>query len=539
VPPAPAAQPRRSMSGAALVAAGIFLSRIMGLVRGRVFTHFLGAGPAADAFAAAVRIPNFLQNLFGEGVLSASFIPVYAKLVATGDDEEAGRVAGAVGALLALTSTVVVLLGVVASPAVVTAVAGGFHDAERRDLTIRLVRVMFPGVGLLVMSAWCLGILNSHRKFFLSYVSPVAWNVVMIAALLAFGGRRNETDLVMIAAWASVAGSGVQFLVQLPTVLALDKKLRLSFDVKRPNVRTVLTNFVPVFIGRGVVQLSAYVDTYIASYVVTGAVAILGYAQVLSILPISLFGMAISAAELPAMSSVSGPATAMAAEIRVRLDRALRRIAFLIIPSAMAFIACGDILAAGVYQSGKFTRADSLWMWGVLAGSAVGLLAGAMGRLYSSAWYALRDTRTPLRFALIRVALTLGLGYLAAIPLPRLLGIDPRWGVAGLTATAGIAGWVEFVLLRKSLNARIGVTGLPLPFVGWLWVSALVAVVPTVLLRFAYGTTHPLALAFTAIPLFGLTYFGFAAFCGIEESAAIGDRTWALVRPWLVKIFGA
>jgi putative peptidoglycan lipid II flippase len=360
----------------------------------------------------------------------------------------------------------------------------------------------------------------------------------MIAALLAFGGRRNEADLAMIAAWASVAGSGLQFLVQLPTVLALDKKLRLSFDANRPNVETVLTNFVPVFIGRGVVQLSAYVDTYIASYIVTGAVAILGYTQVLSILPISLFGMAISAAELPAMSSVSGPATAMSAEIRERLDRALRRIAFLIIPSAMAFIACGDILAAGVYQSGKFTRADSVWMWGVLAGSAVGLLAGAMGRLYSSAWYALRDTKTPLRFALVRVALTLTLGYLAAIPLPRLLGIDARWGVAGLTATAGIAGWVEFVLLRRSLNARIGSTGLPLSFVGVLWLSAIVAVVPTVLLRLVFGTTHPLALALTAIPLYGLSYFGFAAFRGIDESAAIVKRLWALVRPLLVKPFG-
>lgn len=533
----PAAAPAQSASGAVLVAAGIFLSRVMGLVRGRVFGHFLGAGLAADAFGAAVRIPNFLQNLFGEGVLSASFIPVYAKLIATGDDEEAGRVAGAVGALLALLSTVMVLLGVIATPFVVTMFVGGF-SGEQRELTIRLVQVMFPGVGLLVMSAWCLGILNSHRKFFLSYVSPVAWNLVMIAALLAFGGRRNENELVIIAAWASVAGSALQFLVQLPTVMALDRRLRFSLDATRPNVKSVLTNFLPVFVGRGVVQLSAYVDMYIASYVVTGAVAILGYAQVLSILPISLFGMAISAAELPAMSSVSGPATAMASEIRQRLDRALRRIAFLIIPSAMAFAAFGDILAAGVYQSGKFGRADSVWMWGVLAGSAIGLLAGAMGRLYSSAWYALRDTRTPLRFALIRVTLTLVLGVLAAIPLPRLLGIDPRWGVAGLTATAGIAGWVEFVLLRESLNARIGVTGLPLPFVGRLWLSALIAVVPTAIMRLVFGTTHPVALALTSVPLYGLTYFGAAALVGIEESAAIRDRIRAIIRSRFMKLFG-
>src|SRR6266567_4067062 len=153
---------------ALLVGAGIFLSRIAGLVRERVIAHFLGNSFAADALRGAIRIPNVLQNLFGEGVLSASFIPVYARLLAEGDEEQAGRVAGIVASLLALTMTILVLIGVLLTPWLLIVIAPGYTGTIR-ELTITVVRIMWPGIGLLVLSAWCLGILNSHRKFFLSY----------------------------------------------------------------------------------------------------------------------------------------------------------------------------------------------------------------------------------------------------------------------------------------------------------------------------------------------------------------------------------
>src|SRR5688572_8968374 len=175
---------------AALVAAGILLSRIVGLVRERVFGFYFGVTDEADAFRAAFRIPNLLQNLFGEGVLSASFIPVYKTLVSRDDREESTRVAGAVFSILALVVSALVLLGVLAAPWLVDLIAAGF-PAEKRELTVTLVRVLFPGAGLLVLSAWCLGVLNSHDRFFLSYVSPVVWNVAMIAALVWFAGRSD------------------------------------------------------------------------------------------------------------------------------------------------------------------------------------------------------------------------------------------------------------------------------------------------------------------------------------------------------------
>src|SRR5437667_6232583 len=210
---------------ALMVGAGILISRIIGVVRQRVFAHYLGISDAAGAFNAAFRIPNFLQNVFGEGALSASFIPVYANLLARGDEKEASRVADAVLTLLTLATSLIVLVGVLTTPFFVGLFAHSFDEATR-ELTIRLVRIFFPGAGLLVLSAWCLGVLNSHRKFFLSYTAPVIWNITIIAALLGFGRRFGQFPLAAIAAWASVVGSLLQFGVQLPTVLYLVKKLR-------------------------------------------------------------------------------------------------------------------------------------------------------------------------------------------------------------------------------------------------------------------------------------------------------------------------
>src|SRR5579862_7809510 len=201
---------------ASLVALGILCSRLAGLVRQRVIAHYFGlATDAADVWAAGFRIPNVLQNLFGEGALSASFIPVYATRLAQGDQREADRLAGAIGALLAFVITLLVLAGVAATPWLIAVIAPGFHDAKR-DLTVTVVRIVFPGVGLLVMSAWCLGILNSHRRFFLSYAAPVIWSAAMIVALLWAGGATPLPKLVAVLAWGSVVGSALQFAIQLP-----------------------------------------------------------------------------------------------------------------------------------------------------------------------------------------------------------------------------------------------------------------------------------------------------------------------------------
>ena len=503
-----------------LVASGIFLSRIAGLIRDRVFAHYFGNSDAADAFKAAFRIPNALQNLFGEGVLSASFIPVYAALLARDEDEEARRTAGAVAALLALSTSILVLVGVLATPYLIDAIAPGF-SGDKRELTIRIVRILFPGAGLFVFSAWCLGILNSHRQFFLSYTAPVIWNAAMIATLWGFGARYGQFPLAIVLSWGSVVGAALMVAIQLPVVLRLLKGLHLSLAFHLENVRTVVRNFFPVFISRGVVQISAYVDALLASLLPTGAVAALAYAQTLYTLPVSLFGMSVSAAELPAMSGAVGAESQVAEVLRTRLNAGLRQIAFFVIPSVAAFLVLGDVIVSAIYQSGRFTHADANYVWGILVGSTVGLLASTLGRLYSSTYYALKDTRTPLNFALIRVALTTVLGYLSAIPLPHLLGIDSRWGVAGLTCSAGIASWIEFTLLRRTLNRRIGATGLPLAYLAKGWGAALVAAGIGRAILMAAGHRNPILLAVIVLGPYGIGYFACAAALGLPEVRAL------------------
>jgi putative peptidoglycan lipid II flippase len=528
-------KPQGTSKGAFLVGAGILLSRIVGVIRQRVFAYFLGNSDAMDAFNAAFRIPNFLQNVFGEGALSASFIPVYARLLAQGDEEEADRVAWSVFSMLALVVSALVLVGVLATPLLINAIAPGFAG-EKRALTIHLVRIFFPGAGLLVLSAWCLGVLNSHRRFFLSYTAPVVWNVTLIAAL-AWAGRPVRSvplaDLgvwgrvAMFAAWGSVLGSGLQFAVQLPTVMMLLKRVRLALGARNVNVRTVIRNFLPVFVSRGVVQISAFVDAWLASWLGTGAVAALGYAQSLYTLPVSLFGISVSAAELPEMSSALGEQSAVAEKLRVRLDAGLRQIALFIVPSSMGFLALGDVMAGALYQNGRFGRADTVYVWAILAGSAVGLLASTLGRLYASTYYALHDTRTPLRFAVVRVCLTTLLGYLFSIPLPDALGVPRQWGAVGLTASAGLAGWVEFVLLRRSLNRRIGWTGLPASYVSKLWLSAAASAAVAWGIEYAVGRVHPLhpiILALLVLTPYGLLYFALTSAWGLPESRAVVGR---------------
>ncbi len=516
---------------ALLVAAGIMLSRVIGLIRQRVFLHYFGGlSDAADAFTAAFRIPNFLQNLFGEGVLSASFIPVYARLLAKDNEEAAGRVAGAIFALLALAVSLLVLLGVVSTPLLIDLIAPGF-EGEKRELTIRLVRVLFPGAGLLVLSAWCLGILNSHRRFFLSYAAPVIWNVAMIATLFSFGGRVGQYQLASALAWGSVLGSALQFIIQLPTVLRLARNLRLSLGTGSTDVRTVIRNFLPAFMSRGVVQISAYVDSIIASLLGMGAVNMLSSAQILYTLPVSLFGMSISAAELPAMASAIGNADEIAAQLRQRLDTALRKVALFIVPSVVGFLALGDVVVAALYQTGRFTRDETIYVWLILCGYSIGLLASTLGRLYSSTYYALHDTRTPLRFALIRVVLATILGYFLAVPLPPALGLTSYWGIFGLTISASTAGWLEFALLRRKLNRRIGRTGIPLQFSAKLWLSALIGAGIAWLIKLGASPLHPVFLALAVLLPYGAIYFGCAALLSIPEAReTVGRFTRRLKR---------
>jgi len=519
-----ARKPPRTGSSAILIAIGILCSRMFGLVRQRVFNHYFGLTAAADAFTAGFRIPQFLVNLFGEGALSASFIPVYASLLARGERKAADRVAGAVFSLMAIAVSVMVLVCVLATPLLIDLIAPGFKG-ETRLLTIHIVRVLFPGIGLMVLSAWCLGVLNSHHKFLISYLAPVVWNVAMIVTLVVFGARRTALpELAVIVAWGSVVGNLLMFAVQLPAVWSVAPGIRPVLDAASVHVREVIRNFTPVLVSRGVVQLSNYVDQIIATWLPIGAPAAMGSAQLVSVLPVSLFGMSISAAELPAMSGALGVDPSGYEALRKRLDAGLRQIAFFVVPSAMAFLALGDVIAGALFQTGRFSHGDARIVWGILAGSAVGLLASTLARLYSSTYYALRDTRTPLNYAIIRVTLTTALGYVCAFPVPRLLGISGIWGTAGLTASAGIAGWVEMLMLRHTLNGRIGRTGLDAGYLARLWVAAAAGAAVGWVIKRLLPPVHPVVAAVAILGSYGVVFVAAAFALGVADAAAALGR---------------
>lgn len=506
---------------AVLVGAGILCSRIFGLVRQRVFSHYFGLSDIADVFSSALRVPNFLQNLFGEGVLSASFIPVYARLLAQHREEDARKLAGAIAAILAVGISIVVAIGVVATPWLLWIIAPGY-SGDKRELTILIVRILFPGTGILVWSAWCLGILNSHHKFFLSYAAPVVWNLSMIATLLIFRNLPAER-LIIYLAWGTVLGCLLQFLVQVPSVLKLVPRMPLRFDWRNTHVQQVGGSFMAVAVGRGVVQISAFVDQAISTLLGSGAMAAITTAASVNMLPVSLFGMAISASELPTLSRMAseGLDDDTRDKLSARLNDGLERIAFFIVPSAMAFLALGNVLVAALYQSGQFTSSDSRYVWAILAGSGVGLLASTFGRLYSSTYYAMRDTKTPLRFALVRLAVTAVLGLASALLLPGWLGISSQWGAAGLTASAGVAGWFEFHLLRSKMNRLLKPTGVAAGLLARLWLAASLAALAAGAVEYLVPAHGPIVTAIYVIGVYGIVYFAVTWLLRIAECRAL------------------
>jgi putative peptidoglycan lipid II flippase len=524
-PPAATPPPAAPRSSAHLVAAGIFLSRIAGLIRDIVFAHYLGTSQFASAFRGSLRMPNVLQNLLGEGTLSASFIPVYARLLERGDREGAGRLAGAIFALLLAVAGALALFGVIMAPVLVSVFLPGFTD-EQREVTIICTRIIFPMTGILVLSAWALGILNSHRKFFVSYTAPVLWNAAMIAALVLFGTRLDQRGLVIALAWGALIGGALQFLVQLPWILRVERSLRINANPRTEGAATVVRNAGPAIMGRGVVQLSGWLDMALASFLFEGAVAALGYAQTFYMLPVSLFGMSIAASELPELSRAgSGDPE----PLRRRVASGLRQMAVFVVPSAIGYLLLGDIIIAAMYQSGDFDRADTILVYLILGGYSLGLLASTASRLYSSSFFALQDTRTPARIAFVRVLASALLGATLMLTLEpvevfgRTIGIGTGFavlgnpvGTAGLAAGTGIAAWLEWLLLRRALGRRVGALSTGGVLLRLLLAAVLAAAAARGLL-FVLPPLHRWLALLVALAPFGILYFGLASLLGVAE----------------------
>ncbi len=507
---------RRASGGRAAlsVGAGIFISRLFGFVRERVFAHYFGASYVAEAWFAALKLPNVIRNLLGEGTLSASMIPVYAEFLEEGRDEDAARFAGAALGILVTVAGGLALLGALLAPQIVDLLFGAWND-ETRGLTTTLIRFLFPMAGLFVISAWSLGILNSHRTFFITYVAPVLWNVSMITAMIGgamyLGLRDDPAALVVALGWGALIGGGLTLLIQLPWLLPHLRGVRPSLGRGVAGVREAVRSFVPIVAARGVMNISSAIDLLLAARLTPGAVAVMGFAQTFSNLPIALFGTGVAAAELPEMSRMRREATEVLADrVRSSTERAL----WFLIPSALGYLALGDVIVAGLYQTGAFGTAESLITWGVLAAYAVGLPASASSRVLSSAFYALRDTKTPARAAYMRVGVSIALGVSLMIPMDRLGFEGLRLGAAGLAGGSAVGAWLEYAYLRRSLAASIGAHGPRSARLLRLVLAGSLAVVAGVAGQLLAPSAQPVLVALAALVPFGVVYIGAAHVLG-------------------------
>ncbi len=481
--PARGVTPHR-VRGGNLVAAGILGSRVFGYLRELALAHFFANSAFGDVFRAALRIPNVLQNLLGEGTLSASFIPIYSRLIEEDRRQEAGRFAGAIFGLLVATTALLVLLGVFFAEPLVALVAKGYlKDAARGDIdrfamSVRATRIVFPMTGFVVLAAWTLGILNSHRRFLLPYFAPAAWNTAIITALLL--AARSTAGLAPLdqlerllyaACWGALAGGLLQFLVQLPLALKLLGGLHPTLSLKVVGVTQALASFAPVVAGRGVVQLGIYVDLFLASSLAQGAVSALGTGQFLYILPISLFGMSVAAAELPELSRHHPDK--VSEELRHRIETSLARVAFLVVPTVLGYLAFGWLIVFGLFRTGRFELDDTTLVYAVLAAYSFGLLPSTLSRLFQTSFYALRRTRVPALLAALRVLLAaliawLLMGRFDQVTVPALFSTAPtpqsalRLGAVGLALGSAVGAWVEFACLKRAISTSI--SGLKVPW---------------------------------------------------------------------------
>ena len=461
-------------SGPGVAAAGIGLSRFSGVARSVLVTNILGIGLIGDAFAAAQRVPNILQNLFGEGALSAAFVPEYSRLLES-DPKEAGKLAGGILSFLLCLVAGLTAVAFLATEPITRSIAWGF-TGERFDLTVQLVRIIILGTAVLVMSAWCLAILNSHGRFFLGYAAPVAWNICQIIVLIVLAiSEVTGSTAAEALAWALVIGSLLQVLIQIPTVLRGNRNIRFNLLWKEPSTALVLRRFVPAVAGRGALQLSSFMDLALASLLSIGAASALAAAQAIYLLPVALIATSIAAVELPELSRSPDTAT-----IHERVNKRLLQMLWLVGPILALYLAAGAPIADFLFNLGGLRNSidpGDLTVIGFALGAyALGLPALLSSRLLQSVCFSTGDTTTPSRIALARVLLSAGLGLVLMFQFEQVVVINqtlvgfgdwnfvwgplpdaarnaqqlpPRLGPVGLALGSAIGAWFEFWWLRK------------------------------------------------------------------------------------------
>ncbi|MEZ5293159.1 MAG: lipid II flippase MurJ [Vicinamibacterales bacterium] len=455
--------------GSALVALGSLVSRLAGLLRERALAQYLGTSIGADVFAAATRIPALLPLVLGDAAATNAFVPGYARAMSARGPAAADRLArealtwaslGAVGAAGALA---------VLAPVLVGAVAGGLPPAAAAA-TVDVVRLLSAAAGLTVVASWAAAVATANRRYLLAQSLPMVTALAVIAALVFTGAGADSFALARAAAVGAVVGAGLQALCQLAHAGLLTRGAVLRPSATWAEAGAIASTTGRVALHGGLLRLGIWVETAIASFLPTGALATMTYGQLIAGLPVVLVAAATSTALMAPLAADVGAGRLESA--RTRLQHALEQVAYFAVPSAAAFLVMGDRLAAAVYEGGRFTAANAVDVWWVLGASAVGLTATTTRSIYASAFYAFADAATPLSIAAWRLGARATLALLLGLALPWALDLPAGGALAGLILAGGTTSWLELHLLRRALGSHVAGVGLGRARLARLWSSA-------------------------------------------------------------------
>jgi len=431
---------------AGVVGAATLASRVGGFVRDLVIAYFFGAGPAADAFFVAFRIPNLLRRLFAEGALTISFIPVYTEVLKQKGKEEAFLLARSTYGLLAVILLAVCLLGAVFAPEVVRLMAPGFAPGgESYGLAVTLTRWCLPYIFFVSLTALAAGVLNSMGHFFAPAASPVVLNLCLIASAAALAPRMDP-PVLSLAVGVILGGLG-QLLMQLPYLKAKGLSLKPAWDLANPALRRVAKLAAPAAFGAAVYQLTVFINTVLASLLPTGSVSYLYYADRLIEFPLGIFAIAVSTAILPSLSRQA--ADRDHAALIDTMGFGLRLTMFINLPAMAGLIVLAQPLVLLLFARGRFGAAEAVSTAGALWGYAAGLWAFAALRSVLPAFYALKDTRTPVKVGLVTLVINLAASLALMGPL----------GHVGLALATSISGAANLGILLWLLRRRLGPLG--------------------------------------------------------------------------------
>ncbi len=407
-----------------------------------------GTGMVADCFVVAFRIPNLLRRLFGEGTLSAAFVPTYTGVLTQGDHKRSCGLATTVGLCLSLLLVLLVLLGVFGAPLYIKLFVWGWRaDPAKLSLTVRLAQLLFPYLFFVGLAALAMGILNSHRRFFVPALSPVVLNLFWIMGALVLGGLFGNS-LQEKAFWMGVGillGGLCQFLIQVPLLFRVGLRPVSPLPLRDELVVQVGRLMVPGIFGLAVSEINYLVDTFLASLLPAGSVAALQYGNRLMLLPLGIFGVSLATASLPAMSTSA--AMGDKKELVMILSRSLRGIFFFLLPASFLLIFLRYPLIRLLFQRGAFSSALSTPMSAYALGFySIGLFAYGGVKVVVQAFYSLKDTKTPVKVGALAMGVNIGLSIL-------LMQFLELGGLALATALASMLNLVSLLIL---LRERIG-----------------------------------------------------------------------------------